>query len=101
MEQEIIILNVNYYKNEEKGTEGTRVGFIFADEKYNLANPKFKGYSNLNGFYKPNVFNIITNDMIGKKLKATITTQPSDYNPLELRQVVEKIEYKGTVLNLL
>lgn len=101
MEQEIIILNVNSYKNKEKGTEGTRIGFIFADDKYNVNNPKYKGFSNLNGFYKPEVFNYITNDMIGKKLKATIVTQPSDYNPLESRQVVEKIEYKGTVYNLL
>lgn len=101
MIQEIIILNVNYYKNEEKGTEGTRVGFIFADEKYNLNNKNFKGYSNLNGFYSPTVFNTITNDMIGKKVKATIATKPSEYNPLELRQVVESIEYKGSIYNLL
>ncbi len=102
MKEEIIILNVLRYEQDEKHkNSGCRLGFIFADETKFSDTSKFKGYAELSMFYDYSIFDKFTKDMFYVPAMATFKNLPNPTNPLRSRTVIESIDFNGNVINLL
>lgn len=102
MKEKIIILSVLKYTDKKTNETKTRLGFIFDDDKFNVSNSSFKGFSELSCFYNGDeVFNLISNDMIKKPLECVIKQNQSASNPLKTNSKIEKVSYAGSIYNLL
>lgn len=102
MEQNIQIQNVMTYIDKKDGKPKTRVGFFLSDVSQKADNKSYRGYSELSLFYDGNeIFNKISNDMIGKPLLAKLKTITNVTNPMKSHQVIESFRYAGSTINLL
>lgn len=99
MKEKVVIISVCSYSNA-KG-EGTRVGYIFADDSKKQKTDKFVGYAELSSYYSPDVFNKFTVDMIGVPVLGTFKFNTNSRNPMIQRQVLASFEFKGNVVNLI
>lgn len=100
MKEKITILNVLCYEKDNK--KGTRLGFVFSSENKLSNNDKYKGFSEISCFYEGDkVFNSIPLDMIGVPVDVTLKSVADFKNPLNTRNIIDTISYKGNVINLL
>lgn len=99
IKEKIVLLNVLKYSNDRG--EGTRIGFIFADESKKVTTDKFIGYSEISQFYNSSVFDKFNSDLIGKPITATFKTEQNPANPLRTRTLISSLEYNGRTINLL
>lgn len=99
MKTNIMILNVLNYSKEDK--EGTRLVYVLTDKSNFVDNSRFRGYTEINSFYdSKDVFDKITNDVIGKTVEATFGTKQDYKNPLKTTSVLESITYNGHTILL-
>lgn len=100
MKEKITILNVLCYEKDNK--KGTRLGFVFSSSDKMSDNAKYKGFSEISCFYEGDkVFNSITLDMIGVPVDVTLKAVSDFKNPLNTRNIIDTVTYKGNVINLL
>lgn len=100
--EKIVLLSLLKYADKNTGEVKTRLGFIFANPDKMQKSDKFKGYAELSQFYDGDkVFNSIDLSMIGTDVMASFKVISNPTNPLKTRAIIESIEYKGHVINLL
>ena len=100
MREKITILNVLCY--DKDGKKGTRLGFVFTGDDKLSNNDKYKGFTEISCFYEGHdVFNKIALDMIGKPVDVTLKSVADFKNPLNTRNIIDTIVYKGNVITLL
>lgn len=102
MKEKIVLLSVLKYTDKDSGVIKSRLGFIFASPDKKQDSKNFKGFAELAQFYDDDrAFTLIKNDMLGDCVDATFKVVSNPSNPLKTKSIIEKIEYKGNVINLL
>lgn len=102
MKEKIILLSVLKYTDKKTNLEKVRLGFVFADKKFNTSNKCFKGYSEMSCFYdNADVFDKLSNDSFLTPVDAILETKSSPVNPLRETKVIKQLVINGSILNLL
>lgn len=102
MKEKIILLSVLKYTDKKTNLEKVRLGFVFADKKFNTSNKCFKGHSEMSCFYDNlDVFDKIPNDIFLTSVDAILETKSNPVNPLKETKVVKQLVINGSILNLL
>lgn len=100
MKTTIMIISALAWEKNDKN--GTRVDFILCEKDDFVNGDNFKGYSPVTQFYNgKKAFEAILPEMIGQPLEANLKSVKSFKNPLETKQVIESVVYKGNVITLL
>lgn len=99
METTIMILSAMDY--EKEGKEHGVLNFIFADAQYFQKTDKYLGYNNCTQFYNNFIREVLTEDLIGKPVKAKLVSQTSSRDPLRTYNVIESITSNGKTISLL
>lgn len=95
-----MITNVLQYGKDDKA--GTRISFLLVGKDRFSNTDKFRGYTPVESYIKGHeAFISIPIELIGKPIDATFKQMQDYNNPLNVRNILESLEFNGAIISLL